>query len=139
MSQHMINADDKAVNKLDKKWFYEHLKSFSNPSLPIYIDMTLDKNNLRYRIHFCWENKRHNGKFNPIMSAQLLDITKQGLKRYVTKDLMWDCQKEDTTTAYKLYKFLNRWIEDAIRKYECLINNIVEDCDECGFCERSIE
>ena len=126
-------------NQLNKKWFYENLKSFDNPSLLIYIDMTLDKNKFRYRLHFSWDNKKPNGKFNPIMSAQLLDITKQGSKKYVAKDLIWDCQKEDTTTSYKLYKlykFLNKWIENAIREYECLINNVVEDCYECGFCER---
>lgn len=100
--------------KLDKKWFYKFLKENTNKYLPIYIDMSLTPDDLRYRLHFSWENIRPNGEFNPMMVAQLIDTTKQGWEKYIVPDLHFNCLEEDTTTDFKLYKFLNRWIESCI-------------------------
>lgn len=100
--------------KLDKAWFYESLKPFKNPYLPIFFDMSISKDNLRYRIIFSWTSQKPNGDFNPIMSCQLIDTTKQGSQKYVVPDLLFDCIKEGVTTDFKLYKFLSKWVENAL-------------------------
>lgn len=102
--------------KLDKKWFYEALKPFSNKYLPIFIDIPLSKDDRRYRIIFDWSSRKPNGDFNPIMYCQLIDTTKQGWKKYVVPDLVFDCVKEGVTTDYKLYKYLSAWIDKAFEK-----------------------
>lgn len=109
---------EKIKAKLDKKWFYENLKGFENPNLPISINMSISKENLRYRIIFNWTSRKPNGDFNPIMSCQLIDTTKQGYHQYVVPDLIFDCIKEDVITDFKLYKYLDLWINEAIKKYE---------------------
>ena len=102
--------------KLDKKWFYENLKGFNNKYLPINIDIPLNKENLRYRIIFNWSCRKPNGDFNPIMSCQLIDTTKQGYYKYVVPDLIFDCVKENVTTDFKLYKYLDLWINKAFER-----------------------
>jgi len=104
--------------KLDKKWFYENLKPFANPHLPIHIDIPISKENLGYRIIFSWQSKKPNGDFNPIMSCQLIDTTKQGWHKYVVPDLIFNCKEKGTTTDYKLYKYLAKWVEDALATYQ---------------------
>ena len=100
--------------KLDKAWFYENLKPFTNKYLPIHMDMPINKENLRYRIIFSWSSLKPNGDFNPIMSCQLIDTSKQGYHKYVVPDLIFDCQKEGITTDYKLFKYLSKWVEKAL-------------------------
>ena len=104
--------------KLDKKWFYESLKPFTNKYLPIFIDIPLSKENPRYRIIFDWSSRTPSGKFNPMMLCQLIDTTKQGFRKYVVPDLLFDCVKEGVTTDYKLYKYLSAWIDDALKNYK---------------------
>ena len=106
-----------ADNKLNKQWFYEQLKPFKNKHLPIFFDTTLNKTNLRYRIIFSWTSKKPNGDFNPLMSCQLIDTYKQGSKKYVVPDLIFDCVKEKVTTDYKLFKYLSSWIDEALKNY----------------------
>lgn len=103
---------------LDKKWFYEQLKQFSNKHLPIYIDIPISKENLRYRIIYSWTSRKPNGDFNPIMSCQLIDTSKQGWNKYVVPDLIFNCQKENVTTDFKLYKYLSKWIDEALSNYK---------------------
>lgn len=105
-------------NKLDKQWFYENLKPFSNKHLPIFFDMPLNKSNFRYRIVFSWTSRKPNGDFNPMMSCQLIDTHKQGSKKYVVPDLLFDCQKEKVNTDYKLFKYLSAWVDEALKNYE---------------------
>ena len=100
--------------KIDKAWFYENLKPFANKYLPIYMDIPISKDNLRYRIIYSWTSRKPNGDFNPIMSCQLIDTTKQGWNKYVVPDLIFDCKKEGVTTDFKLYKFLSKWVENAL-------------------------
>ncbi len=104
--------------KLDKKYFYQKFEPFSNRHIPIFIDMTLNQENLRYRLIFSWTSRKPNGDFNPIMSAQLIDTYKQGSKKYIVPDLIFDCIKENVTTTYKLYKYLNSWITKAFEIYK---------------------
>lgn len=100
--------------RLNKAWFYENLKPFANPHLPIHIDIPISKEELRYRIVFSWTSRKPNGDFNPIMSCQLVDTTKQGWNKYVVPDLIFDCKEELTTTDFRLYKFLAKWVENAL-------------------------
>lgn len=104
--------------KLDKSWFYEQLKPFANKYLPIFFDCSISKDNLRFRIIFSWKSRKPNGEFNPIMSCQLIDTHRQGYNKYVVPDLLFDCQKEGVTTDYKLYKYLSKWIENALENYD---------------------
>ena len=103
--------------KIDKAYFYENLKQFTNKYLPIFIDMPISKDNLRYRIIYSWTSRKPNGDFNPIMYCQLIDTTKQGINKYVVPDLIFDCKKEGVTTDFKLYKFLSKWVENALTEY----------------------
>ena len=98
---------------LDKKYFYKALEPFENKHTPIYIDIPLSKDDLRYRIIFSWSHRKPNGDFNPLMSCQLIDTHQQGIKKYVARDLIFDCIKEGVTTQYKLYKYLEAWIKNA--------------------------
>ena len=104
------------MSNLNKQWFYENLKRFTNKHLPIHIDISLSKEDLRYRIIYSWTNIKPNGDFNPIMSCQLIDTSKGGRDRYVVPDLIFDCVKEGVTTDYKLYKYLSKWIDEALKK-----------------------
>ena len=111
-------SKEKHNKRLDKKWFYENLKGFENKHLPIFIDMSICKETLRYRIIFSWASRKPNGEFNPIMSCQLIDTHKNGPSRYVVPDLIFDCVKENVATDYKLYKFLSDWIDKALENYD---------------------
>ncbi len=104
--------------KLDKKWFYESLKRFTNKYVPIFFDIPLSRDCLRYRIVFSWSSIKPNGDYNPYMSCQLIDTTKYGSRKYVVPDLLFDCVKEGVTTDYKLYKYLSAWIDDALKNYK---------------------
>lgn len=101
---------------LDKKLFYEKLKSFTNKHTGIFFFHDFG----HYTLVFDWRNLKANGEFNPIMFAQIIDRLKSGSKRYVTKDLVWNCLELNTTTDYKLYKFLRDWIQKSIEKYEMI-------------------
>lgn len=108
---------DKGIN-LDKKEFYKKLKPFSkNKHNGIQLFMYLD-NEFRCQLIFGWSNSNPNGEFNPMMYAQLLDMHKVGSHRYIVPDLNWNCVDENTTTDYKLYKFLKKWIYDATSNYD---------------------
>lgn len=103
-------------NKLDKTWFYNHLSKFNDKYVPIFIDIPINKENMRYRLIYSWRNIKPDGSFNPLMSCQLVDITKQGWNKYVVPDLNFDCIKENTTTQYKLFKYLSNWIDKALKE-----------------------
>lgn len=102
--------------KFDKEWFYENLKGFENKYLPIFIDITLNRHEIRYRLIFSWTAYLPSGKFNPMMSAQLIDTTKQGSQKYVVPDLIFNSIEEGVTTDFKLYKYLRKWIENALQQ-----------------------
>lgn len=103
---------------LSKKAFYENLSQFSNKHTAIHINMPINEIiGDRFRILFYWRNESVNGKFDPLMSAQLLDMTKHGPKIYVAPDLYIDCIKENITTDYRLYKRLDKWVRESIEKY----------------------
>lgn len=104
--------------KLEKKWFYENLKPFSNKYIPIQFDIPINRENLRFRIIFSWSSTKPNGDFNPIMYAQLIDTHKQGCKKYVVPDLIVNAIEAGLTTDYKLYKYLSKWVENGLSSYE---------------------
>ena len=104
---------------LNKKEFYKHL-SMVDKYEQFLFTIEIDFERPRFELHFDWSSKKPNGKFNPIMSAQLIDRYKTGFRKYVTKDLFWDCIKEGTTTQYKVWKKLNDWVKIALRKYKIL-------------------
>ena len=112
----MIKMDNR---KLDKQYFYQMLEPFGKSKhIPIFIDMTLNKENLRYRLIFSWTNIKPNGDFNPIMSAQLIDTHQQGSKKYVVPDLIFDTIIQNTTTQYRLFKYLSNWIDRSFEKHK---------------------
>ncbi len=104
--------------KLDKQWFYENLKPHAkNKHTPIFLDMPLSRKDFRYRLVFDWNPRKPNGDFNRIMTAQLIDTHKNvGHGKYVVPDLNFDCIENDVTTDYKLYKFLDRWVQQAFER-----------------------
>lgn len=106
------------MSKLDKKWFYENLKRYANKHIPIFMDISLSQTDLRYRIIYSWTNILPDGRFNPMMSCQLIDTTKGGMYKYVVPDLYFDSIKEGVTTDYKLYKYLSTWVDESLKKYE---------------------
>ena len=103
---------------LSKSEFYQELSRFPNKHTSIYIDMPI--NHViggRFRLHFSWRHIRPDGSFDPVMSAQLLDMTKHGPNVYVVPDLLFDCIKENVTTDYRLYKHLDKWVKKSIEEY----------------------
>lgn len=103
---------------LSKKDFYHQLSRFPNKHTAINIDMPVNwVIGKRFRLHFYWRNKSANGSFDPIMSAQLLDLEKHGPKTYVVPDLIFDCIEERISTDYRLYKRLDKWIHDSLENY----------------------
>ena len=107
------------TQRLDKSLFYERLAATGNNKFtPIFIDMPLSRDDVRFRLIFSWTNIKPNGEFNPMMSAQLIDTYKQGGKKYIVPDLLFDCRKENTTTRYRLYKYLSAWIDAALSEYK---------------------
>lgn len=99
---------------IDKKNWYKAFEQFTNRNVPIFLFFDFS----HYTIIFDWTSIKPDGSFNPIMSAQLIDRNKSGSGKYVTKDLIWDCRKEGTTTDYKLYRYLNKWATESINRYE---------------------
>lgn len=99
---------------IDKKKFYEYL-SLTDRYQAFFFTIPLE--NPRFELHFDWSSQTPSGKFNPMMSAQLIDTKKQGFRKYVTKDLHWDCVKENTTTQYRVWKKLNDWATNALENY----------------------
>lgn len=106
--------------KLDKEMFYQFLKPFAkNKSVPIFFDMPINKENLHIRLIFNWHPQKVYGGTNPIASAQLVNTTKTvGHGKYVVPDLTFDMIEQRITTDYKLYKFLNKWVENAFKEEE---------------------
>ena len=50
-----------------------------------------------------------------MMTASLIDIRND---KNISNDLVFDCLKEQITTDYKLYKKLNNWILEGLKKNE---------------------
>lgn len=102
---------------LDKKMFYAQLELFENKHESILIDMPINKENWNIRLIYDWTPKKMNGEFNPIMYAQLVDVTKTvGHGKYIVPDLFFNAVDLGITTDYKLYKFLNKQIEEAFER-----------------------
>ena len=101
--------------KLNKKLFYEHLKSFSNNNLPISISMTTE--DYKYRINLS-EDRITTMKinFNPNFIMQILDTSKTGYEKYVCPDIEFNLIDKDIKTDYQLYKFVNNLIGKYIDK-----------------------
>lgn len=103
---------------IDKLKFYEQLKPFANKYLPIHFFLNFG-DQLQYCLVFSWTSTTPDGKFNPIMYAQLYDNRISGSKKYITNELVWDCRVKKTTTEHRLYMFLDKWVTEAIRaKYQ---------------------
>ena len=119
VKSHFMNGIQNNTS-LDKKMFYEHLKPTAKDKYsPIFFDMPINPDNLRYRLIFDWSSIKPSGEFNPMMSAQLVDTFKTvGHGKYIVPDLLFNCIEEGVTTDYKLYKYLNAWIEKAFEGRE---------------------
>lgn len=99
-------------NVLDKNSFYNAFIGFENKHLPININIPINKNTPYIYLSFYWNSQTINGKFNPIMTASLIDIRND---TNILNDLVFDCVKEKITTDYKLYKKLNDWILEGLK------------------------
>lgn len=109
------------LSRLDKKLFYQQLKTESNTKnkhKPIFFFTAISLKEPYYELVFDFKSHRPDGSFNSIMHAQLIDKRRNGIKKYVVPDLHIDCIKEKTTTDYKLYKYLDTWITQSLEKYE---------------------
>ena len=107
----------KKTHRLDKKLFYQYLEEYAkNKFVPIWFDMPINKEEIHYRLIFDWQSRNVNGMFNPIMTAQFVDIRKSGMDKYFRPDMNWDCQKEGTTTDYKVWLFLDNIISEALKE-----------------------
>ena len=109
------------MGRLDKKIFYQNLKSKSNCQnkyKPIFFFMPISSTELHYELVFDFTSHKPNGDFNPIMLAQLIDKRENDFKKYIVPDLIWNCLETNTTTDYKLYKFLDEWITKSLLVYE---------------------
>ena len=116
-----MNKEQKVINRLDKKLFYQYLKTESNIDnkyKPIFFFMPISSKELYYELVFDFTSHKPDGSFNPIMHAQFIDKRQNGIKKYIVPDLHFDCIKEKITTDYKLYKYLNAWITKALKNYE---------------------
>lgn len=102
---------------IDKKMFYERFQGFENKYVPIDINMPLC-NGSAYRIVYYWASRLPDGKFNPIMNCSLIDTERQGLEQYIAPDLVFDCIKENVTTDFRLYRFLDKWVTEAVLAHE---------------------
>ena len=101
---------------LNKKEFYKYLSMVGKYEQFLFT-IEIDFERPRFELHFDWSSKKPNGEFNPIMSAQLIDRYKNGFRKYVAKDLVLNCIKEDTTTQFKVWKKLNDWVENSLNNY----------------------
>lgn len=102
--------------KLNKKLFYEQLKSFANNKLPIYVSMRIDIKS-KYRINLS-EDRITSMKinFNPNFTLQILDTSKSGYKQYICKDIFFNLKSENINSDYQLYKFINSLLEKYINE-----------------------
>lgn len=100
-------------NMLDKKLFYDSLNGFKNKYLPISINIPINKNTPYVCLSFYWNSQTINGRFNPIMTASLIDVRSD---KNISNDLVFDCLKEQVTTDFKLYKKLNSWITESLQE-----------------------
>ena len=100
---------------LDKQTFYNAFTGFENKHLPVSINIPINKNTPYIHLSFYWNSQTINGKFNPMMTASLIDIRND---KNISNDLVFDCLKEQITTDYKLYKKLNNWILFVLKKIE---------------------
>lgn len=100
---------------LNKKLFYQYLKSFINTQKPIYISMPLTSDG-RYRINLSEDRiTSMKIKFNPNFTLQIIDTTKSGYHKYLCDDINFNLIDENIKTDYQLYKFIN----STISKYIC--------------------
>lgn len=106
----------------DKKKFYEKLKPFAkNKYQNIFFFFNFGDEN-QYTLSFDWCQNLPDGRISYMASAQLWDNRKSGAKKYITKDLLFDMQKNQITTDFKLFKFLKVWAGTEVKKYECEAN-----------------
>lgn len=100
---------------LNKKLFYQHLKSFTTNKLPIYISMPIDSDG-RYRINLSEDRiTSMKIKFNPNFTLQIIDTTKSGYYKYLCDDICFNLIDKHITSDYQLYKFINSLIEQYIK------------------------
>ena len=111
---------------IPKQAFYDQLEPFASKYLPIHFFYNFGDNQ-RYCLVYDWASRKPNGDFDPIMLAQLYDNRISGAKKYIVPDLIWDCREKNTTTEYKLWKWLNAWATAALDEYE-------KGSDQNGFC-----
>lgn len=100
-------------NVLDKKLFYDAFNGLKNKYLPISINIPINKNTPYVHLSFYWNSQTINGRFNPIMTASLIDVRND---KNISKDLVFDCLEEQVTTDFKLYKKLNSWITESLQE-----------------------
>ena len=99
---------------INKESFYEQLKPFAHKNIPIRLVIRFGEH---YELLFSWERRIRLGEYTP-MYAQLIDMRKSGSNKYVAPDLDFDPIKEGITTDYRLYKYLCKWVNNAMKEYE---------------------
>ena len=99
---------------INKELFYEQLKPFAHKSITIRLVIRFGE---FYELLFTWERRIRSEEYAP-MYAQLIDMRKSGSNKYVAPDLDFDPIKEGITTDYKLYKYLCKWVDNAMKEYE---------------------
>ena len=112
------------IYNLDKKKFYENLRKRGRYN-EIFFFMPIDENENRYEMMFDWTDKLPNGEFNPIMTAKLIDKRKTRRERQIA-EINFNCIEKGVITDYKLYKFINGWIETTILQNQDIWEMIVE-------------
>ena len=103
---------------LNKELFYEQLKQFAINKLPIYISMPININS-KYKINLS-ENRITSEKvnFNTDFNLQVLDTTKSGYNKYLCNDISFNLIKEGITSDYKLYKHINKILENLLEEQD---------------------
>lgn len=98
---------------INKKHFYEQLKSFNNPNIPISIYTDINKD---YKI-VLEEERTSREKFNGNFVMQIIDKNKNGYEKHIANDIRFNLQKEKISSDYQLYKWVNNKIKTIkIRK-----------------------
>ena len=92
--------------QINKKDFYQQLKSFTNPNIPISMKLDINKD---YRI-VLEETRGSIDKFDGNFVYQIIDKNKTGYEKYPIKDVYFNLEKENITSDYQLYKYINKKI-----------------------------
>lgn len=98
--------------KLDKNKFYEQLKLAKHKYVPIFIQMPIGES--KYSI-ILDEFRNTTDKLEHQYILQIFDRTISGYKKYICKDIKFNLLNEKITSDYKLYRFINKKIQEVFR------------------------